>query len=166
MPLLVAMARGQQLILTPDQQSLLALWAGKTAIALIAATAPSLLPLVPMEHRRAIRERGVLNDEAWVGYCAWRGATTLVCSHVTEDDLTPTQGNEGTVVIFAFGPIAFKIVDLVHPLRPSEIMDTDWKDFPQFWPRLPTAVKWPPDGDAIAGDELAGLLRSSPTRDR
>ena len=72
-PLLVPMAQGRATIsLDSDSQAILALWAAKTAIALVAAT-PDLREFVPKAHRESVRRDGVPPVESWVGYVPWRG---------------------------------------------------------------------------------------------
>ncbi len=63
--LLVPMARGRSVSLDTGTQALLARWAAKTAIALI-ATDPELREVVPAKHRRLIRDEGRLADETMV----------------------------------------------------------------------------------------------------
>lgn len=73
-PLMVPMAKGRFVSLDPDSQALLALWASKTAVAVIAATAPQLREVVPIDQRRSVREGGRPGDETWVGHFPWRGS--------------------------------------------------------------------------------------------
>ena len=71
-PLLVAMARGRTLSLDQTSQTLLARWAHKTAIALIAAASDSRHP-VPEQHLTAVRTVGVPGDHCRVSFFSWRG---------------------------------------------------------------------------------------------
>lgn len=70
-PLLVPMAKGLTLSLDQTSQALLALWADKTAMALIAAD-PSQEDVVPLDRHRAVRE-GRVAENTWVAFS--RGAT-------------------------------------------------------------------------------------------
>jgi hypothetical protein len=73
-PLVESMAKGVTVVLDEQSQQLLALWATKTAIALLAAEDPATVPKV---HGRMVRDEARVPEGVWVGFFPWRGDPVL-----------------------------------------------------------------------------------------
>jgi hypothetical protein len=119
-PPLVPMARGFHFALDRESQQLLALWATKTAIALIAAT-DGLAGAVRIVHRRAVRENAEVPEGVWVGFFSWRGEPTIATSRFVSVD-------EGQVsaygAVLAFTGVGFSVKGFERP-EPAETLDGD-----------------------------------------
>jgi hypothetical protein len=61
------MARGRPIRLGRGEQDLLARWGAKTGYALLAAASDEFIEAVPFEHRRLLREEGVVHHNTWIG---------------------------------------------------------------------------------------------------
>jgi hypothetical protein len=85
-PLIEPMGKGERVTLGPSDQATLALWATKTAMAVIAGTAPELDDLVPIAHRRIVREEGLPPEQAWVGFFPWGGGIHLFAGDTDATD--------------------------------------------------------------------------------
>jgi hypothetical protein len=163
MPVIVPMARGRSISLDRETQALLALWAAKTAIALI-ATDPKLRDLVPMEHRRAVREESRLPDDIMVGLCAWRGEPAISIGH---GGITNPRGEKqkrsAYMAVLAFAGFGFFVTGFSDSIRPGEIIDGERPPVHQFWPPRTPLFNWPP---SISADEriLPGLAGWVPLR--
>jgi len=165
-PLLVPMAKGRVLSLDAANQALLALWANKTAIALIAADEIGLREIVPMDHRRAVREAGRPTDRTYVGYFPWRGSPVIsVGSAVFTSNVDPTSQFDSYGAILTFAQLAFVVFGLAEPLPSSVVIDADSSAMRQFWPpRLPL-LHWTP-GTPATNSNLGDLLNFVPLRSR
>lgn len=157
-PLLVPLAKGRTLVLSPDSQALLALWATKTAIALLAATNDELRDLVPMDHRRSVRYDGVVPADCWVGYFPWRGRVVFTGGEgVIGDDGEPSARHRTYGEVFTFGTIGFKVTGLIDPILPDYVLALDEPYICQFWPPTPGMITWPPDAPPVTEDRLQEL---------
>jgi len=169
-PLLEPMARGRALGLGSDSQALLALWAAKTAIALIAANnvenPPEATVVVPKDHRIAVRESGRPSDRVWVGFVPWRGTPIIstgeaVVGERTQAGLTDL---EGYVVVLAFASIAFKVAGFTRPVPATHVIRGWNPSIRQFWPLTGATVTWPPPGPPYTNMTLGSLLNFVPVR--
>jgi predicted RNA-binding Zn-ribbon protein involved in translation (DUF1610 family) len=149
-PLIVAMARGRSVSLDRETQALLARWAGKTAIALL-ATDPKLRQVVPVQHRRLIREEGRLANDIVVGLFTWRGEPVISIRH---GGITSRRGeNPGRsayAALLAFAGFGFFVTGSSDPVGPGEVIDAERPPMHQFWPPRTPLFHWPP---RMAADE-------------
>jgi hypothetical protein len=164
-PLLEPMAKGRVVGLDTESQALLALWAAKTAVALL-ATAPELAEIVPDKHRVAIRKDGRVSDETWVGYFPWRGGpvfSTAVGIAVSKVD--PTMRYETYSVTLTFRDIGFLVIGILDPIGAGEEINGERWPLLQFWPRATRMIVWPPEGDPFRpGEGMQSLLEFMPVR--
>lgn len=163
-PLIVPMATGRVLSIGPENQSLLALWATKTAIALTVATAPEYSDTIPLQHRSSVRFENRPPDTVWVGYLPWRGNTVF---SVGEGDVRHDNGSSGSYriygSIFAFGQMAFSVIGFIDSLDSRDVIDGDRPAVRQFWPPIaPRLIDWPPAAPATS--DLARVLGFVPLR--
>lgn len=164
-PLLVPMARGdRQLVLGSDEQGLLAQWAAKTGFALIAATAPELRDLVPVDHRRSVREYGFPpDDDLWIAYLPWAGSVHVFGGDVqiVDGGVTPPLSFQAYSSVFTFGKLAFKILGFIdHPS--GYILDGDMPSIRQVWPQKSSFIDWPPWGPPATDGHIQGVLDFKP----
>lgn len=162
-PLLVPMANGRVFSLGDDSQAVLALWAAKTAIALVAAS-PGLREFVPQSHRDSVRYSGVPPVDSWVGYVPWQGRSAQV--YVADNTLAsppdhPAAGNQSWSVVFVFKKAGFKVIGFMHPLPVGYRIDSGGFPVAQFWPRRPGLIHWPP-GDPAREDDFGKLAAFAP----
>lgn len=159
-PLLVPMARGHSLCLGRDSQATLALWADKTAMALLGA-APELREMVPLEHRRAVRAGSVAED-TWIGFFPWTGGPVISTGGAI---VTGPNGNYRIYnVVLAFARVAFSVVGFVDQVHPDEVIDSGERPpVRQLWPPKSRLIEWsmPPVADNRI---LPALLSSAPLR--
>lgn len=161
-PLLVPMAKGVSVALNRDSQALLALWANKTAIALVTANA-ELRQAIPATHRRAVRQ-GHIADDTWVGFFSWTGGPVLsVGRGDIRDKAGVAEGRESYMATFAFSKIAFSVMGLSEPIRPDEVIDLEPFPVQQFWPTKAQLLHWPAPSSAD-NRLLPVLLNSVPVR--
>lgn len=137
-PLLVPMARGFYFALDAHSQQLLALWAIKTAMALIAAT-DGLADAVPIEHHQAIRENDEVPEGAWVGFFSWRGEPTIATGRFVSADQARTSAYGA---VLAFAGVGFSVKGFERP-EPAETLDADVPPFRQIWPPRNALIHWP-----------------------
>lgn len=164
-PLLEPMAKGATLALDIESRNLLALWASKTGIALLAAKAPELREIVPMEHRRSIRELGVPHDEAWVGYFPWKGWTIITGGEADlwhRDRVDPPRGDHAYVSVFTFGQLAFKVFGVIGALIPGYALRIESPVVRQFWPPMPGLMNWPPAAPPVTEASMQEILSAAP----
>ncbi len=149
------MAKGHTLVLNTDSQALLALWAAKTAIALLASK-DELRDLVPMDHRRSVRYDSAVPADCWVGYLGWGGRVIFTGGEGTlDDDREPPSRYRTYGEIFTFGTIGFKVTGIIDPLPPEYVLALDEPYICQFWPPAPSMITWPP---SVALTAESGLL--------
>ena len=137
-PLLVPMAKGFTLSLDQTSQALLALWADKTAMALIAAD-PSQEDVVPLKHHRAVREGRVAEH---LGLFFSRGATGpffKTGSGVVTGAGEPPEPKGNYAAILTFAGIGFYVTGFTDSLD-SERIDGEPPPAAQFWPPKHTFV--------------------------
>jgi hypothetical protein len=155
-PLLVPMATGRTLALNVDSQAILALWATKTAMALIAATSPGLRDLVPMDHRRSVRYDGMPPADCWVGYLPWRGREVITGGEgAIGSNVGPAARHRSYAEFFAFGGIGFHVTGLIDPLLSGYVLALDEPYICQFWPPVTGMIIWPPDVPPVTEDRVA-----------
>lgn len=168
-PLLEPMAKGRALALNPDSQAVLALWASKTAIALIAANnvenPPDATVEVPADHRASVREHGRPSDAVWVGYVPWQGTAIISTGeavvHDREGRDTPF---DSYVVVLAFAKVAFKVTGFMEPLPATQVIEGNVSSISQFWPPMHQMLVWPAPGPPGTNDTLGALLNFLPLR--
>jgi hypothetical protein len=165
-PLLVPMAKGRVLSLGHDHQALLAVWAAKTAAALIAATSPELREAIPAEHRHCVREDGRPFAECWIGFFPWQG-NALIAGGTATAEAADGVSYDAYVSVLAFAKIGFVVTGFMRPLSPIDVLDGDKSSLIRFWPPRAGLVDWPPMGPPLRpGDDLATLLSTAPMRRR
>lgn len=157
-PVVVPMARDFRLALDPESQHLLALWATKTAMALLAAT-DGLADAVPIGHRRAVRENAEVPAGVWVGFFSWRGEPTIATGRFVADH---AAGASAYGSVLAFAGVGFTVKGFERP-EPSETLDGDAPPFRQFWPPRNALIEWP---SRVAADRtlLPVLMNFPPPR--
>lgn len=154
-PLIVPMARGFHLALDPESQQLLALWATKTAMALIAAT-DGLDDAVPIGHHQAVRDNAEVPDGVWVGFFSWRSEPTIAAGQFVSAD---EAGATAYGAVLAFAGVGFSVKGFERP-DPTETLDGDVPPFRQFSPPRTSLVDWP---TPVAADlALLPLLMNFP----
>lgn len=165
-PLLVPMAQGRIVSLGTEPQGLLAEWAAKTAVALIAATSPELREAVPAEHRRCIREDARPFGESWIGFFPWRG-NALIAGGVGVVAAGEGASYDAYLSVLAFAKIGFVVTGFMKALSPIDALDGDKPSLIRFWPAGGGLVHWPPVGPPLRpGDDVATLLSTAPLRRR
>jgi hypothetical protein len=149
-PLIVPMATGRHaLSLGEEGQTILALWASKTAMALLAAFDRSLGESVPRQHRDSVRYSGLPPANGWVGYYAWKGRTNLFVS----DNVLSLALLGGSVeieaygVMFSFRRLAFKVVGFIDPVPQGYAIGIGSHPIRQVWPVVPSLIQWPPPAE-------------------
>lgn len=169
-PLLVPMAMGRATVaLDRDSQALLALWASKTAMMLIAMRS-ELRDLVPQDHRDSVRHSGSAPAECWVGYFPWKGGTNIF----TSDDALTIIGvsearrveNQAYSAIFTFKGAGFKVIGFVTPPPSRFVIDGGTQQIIQVWPVTPGLAAWPPDGGPLGQRAFTDLVTYAPLKDR
>jgi hypothetical protein len=159
-PLLVPMAKGMAMGLDLDSQQLLSLWATKTAIALIAGT-DGLDDILPVRHRRAIREDAEVPDEVFVAFFRWAGSPIVATGSPSFHSEADHHEAYGAVLTFA--QVGFYVVGLRDSLPPHEMIDGDGSQVRQFWPPKHQLITWPPHG-GLDNRRLPDLLSLAPVR--
>jgi hypothetical protein len=161
-PLLVPIARGFTLRLDSDTQALLALWAHKTAIALVAAT-PIESDAVPEPHRRAVRDRGSAGTDTWVAFFAWHGSPVLGTAKMQlVDRALPHAPRSGYLAFLTFAQLGFAVIGVTEPLRAHETIDAELPPLARFWPQRAQLQPWPPR--PVDNRVLPALLSFVPIR--
>ena len=165
-PLLVPMAKGRSVVLEKKSQHLLALWATKTAIALIAATAVELRDFVPIEHRRLVREKGLPPDDCWVGFIPWNGTVHIFAGDhdVLDHNMHPPPHFKSYGAVFTFAQLAFKVVGFLDPLPDGYRIDGEMPSIKQFWPEYASTITWPPWGPPAGNGNMEGIVGFAPIR--
>jgi len=149
-PLIVPMARGRSVSLDRETQAVLARWAAKTASALI-ATDPELREVVPIEHRRLIRDEGRLSTEIMVGLFAWRGDPVISIRHgAIASRSSDNTGRSAYAALLAFPGFGFFVIGFSDAVRMGELIDGERPPVHQFWPPRTSLFHWPP---RVAADE-------------
>jgi hypothetical protein len=162
-PLIVPMATGRSIVaLGPETREMLALWASKTAMALLAAH--DLHDLVPQEHRDAIRYQGVPSPWSWVGYFKWAGGPNL---YLAQSDLAtarpyPAGMGETYTAVLSFRELAFSMVGFVDPIPPGFGISSGHHPIIQFWPRRAAIGYWPPEGEPANAAAIEDIARFTP----
>jgi hypothetical protein len=168
-PLAVPMARGLALGLGVDSQEVLALWASKTAIALIAANnvenPPDSAIFVPTDHCVSVREAGRPSDDVWVGYVPWHGSPIVAAGEaVLVDPQDGVTKFEAYVVVLAFEKVAFKVVGFTTSVPPTHTIHGNRASISQFWPLPGGLIHWPALGPPATNATLGALLNFVPLR--
>jgi hypothetical protein len=130
-PLLVPMAKGMAMGVDLASQQLLALWATKTAIALLAGT-DGLGEVVPASHRRAIRDDAEVPRDVFVGFFHWAGGPIVATG--LPSLRSETDRHEAYGAMLTFARVGFYVVGLRDSLQGHERVDGDGPQVRQFWP--------------------------------
>ena len=159
-PLLVPMAKGMTLSLGAESKAVLAHWAHKTAVSLVAAT-PGGARVVPEQHRRAIRDDGSPGQAAWIAFFAWQGEPVLGTGEFQIAMRGSAEGERnGYLAFLAFAGVGFAVV-ASDGLRDQETIDTDFP-LARFWPSTTGYESWPPP--TVDNRVLPALLNFNPLR--
>ncbi len=161
-PLLVPMAKGMAMGLDLAIQQLLALWATKTAIALLAGT-DGLGEVVPVSHRRAIRDDAEVARDVFVGFFRWAGGPIVATG--SPSLRSETDHHEAYGAILTFARVGFYVVGLRDSLQGHEAIDGDGPQVRQFWPPMNRLITWPPL-PGLDNTRLPHLLSLAPIRRR
>jgi hypothetical protein len=163
-PLLVPMARGMTLSLDQASQQLLALWADKTAMALIGADETLRGNVLPPEHTTAVRE-GRLADQTWVAFFPWTGGPVLGTGfgQVARTKPPPVVMLRAYMAFLTFAQIGFCVMGIIDPLDQDERIDRELTSTYQFWPLRRPLLHWPP-GPPVDNRILPVLMSSAPIR--
>jgi hypothetical protein len=165
-PLIVSMAKGRVISLGGDHRELLALWASKTAAALLAATAPELREAVPLGHRLCVRREGRVHQDCWIGWFPWRG-NALIAGGNAVAHASATAEYDTYLSILAFANVGFVLTGFSSQLSPTDVLDLDKPSLVRFWPPRPGLVHWPPVGPPLRpGTDVATLLSTAPLKRR
>lgn len=151
-PLLEPLARGMRLVLAQESQQLLALWAVKTAIALLAAEDPAT---VPKAHGEAVRDEARVADGTWVGFFPWRNVPVL--STIATSSAPTTAGPVDTYgALLAFGAVGFVVFGIKAAPPVPAVLTGEPPPLRQFWPPRHRMIEWPP-GPPADTTWLSGL---------
>jgi hypothetical protein len=170
-PILVPLARGRILSFDDDTRLLLALWAAKTGMALLAAH--GLGHLLPQGHRDAVRYHAEPPADSWVGYYPWAGRGPRLFSAENELPLSPPDPPHRLQTydsIFSFGKIGFMFHGFTEPLPDGwriggppggPVIFVGRAPMVQFWPIWPGMLHWPPTGKHATAADVAHFARFS-----
>ena len=136
-PLLEPMAKSTRLVLADDSQQLLALWANKTAIALLAAEDSATVPKL---HGTTIRNEARVAEGTWVGFFRWRGNPVLSTSAASRGP----AGLEVYAALLAFGAVGFVVFGNKAAPADSRVLTGEPAPLRQFWPPTHRMIEWPP----------------------
>jgi hypothetical protein len=160
--LLVPMAKGMAMGLDLTSRQLLALWATKTAVALIAGT-DGLGEVVPIGHRRAIRNDAQVPRDVFVAFFRWAGGPIVATGSPSLH--SETDHHEAYGAMLTFAQVGFYVVGLRDSLASHEIIDGDGPQVRQFWPSVDRLITWPPL-HGLDNTRLPRLLSFAPIRRR
>jgi hypothetical protein len=151
-PLLGPMAQGMSFVLDQASQQTLALWANKTAIALLAAQDPAI---VPKAHGKMVRNEARVADGTWVGFFPWRGDPVL--STTGSSHSSATTGSLDTYgALLAFGAVGFVVFGIKAAPAVPRVLTGEPPPLRQFWPPRHRMIEWPP-GPPADTTWLSGL---------
>lgn len=158
-PLLEPMAKGMRLVLGQQSQQLLALWANKTTIALLAAEDPTT---VPKAHGKMVRDEARVGDGTWVGFFPWRGDPVL--STTASSYANASTGPVDTYgALLAFGAVGFCVFGIKAAPAVPHALTGEPPPLRQLWPPRHRMIEWPPgpppDSTFISG--LRQFVRST-----
>jgi hypothetical protein len=142
-PLLVPMARGRSVSLGPESQQLLALWADKTATALIAAD-ETFVDVLPEAHRTAVRQ-GRVAAETWVALFPWEGGPVIgTASGEVKTGSALAKRRDAYMAFLTFARIGFCVIGFGAALEPDERVAGELPSICQLWPPMHRLINWPP----------------------
>lgn len=162
-PLLVPMGRGVLLSLNRDSQRLLARWASKTALALMAAR--------PDEDNRQLQvqgrtiRQGEVPPDTWVAYMSWHGGPIISTGY---GGAAPRglggPATEMYGVILTFARVGFYVVSFLDGLPSHASVGGAPGPLRQFWPMRRPYLDWPPP--TVDNRTLPALLGFAPLQRR
>jgi hypothetical protein len=139
-PLLGPMAQRMSFVLDQASQQTLALWANKTAIALLAAQDPAI---VPKAHGKMVRNEARVADGTWVGFFPWRSDPVL--STTGSSHSSATTGSLDTYgALLAFGAVGFLVFGIKAAPAVPRVLTGEPPPLRQFWPPRHRMIEWPP----------------------
>jgi hypothetical protein len=156
------MAHDISLSLDATSRSRLALWAHKTAIALLAAT-PEQRDAVPTEHRRVVRDTDQAHRDVWIGFFSWRGGPVLGTAQGSIS--SPETGHracDSYLAFLTFAHVGFAVIGFSNPSELNQVVGGQIPPAIQFWPPTPGLSFWPPP--ALDNSVLPALLNFVPLR--
>jgi hypothetical protein len=161
-PILEAMGRGKPILLGETEQDVLGRWGAKTGYALVAAE-KDLRELIPVEHRRMLREQNTVHPLTWIGYASWLGsAQKFGGDHSIQTPQERTIRAYGAILTFQ--KVALKMFGFYEPV-PEHVIAFDTDSLKQIVPRLDREVAWPlfPAAGNRNTQSLAELVPLTPT---
>lgn len=163
-PLLVPMATGRTFSMDEASQQLLALWADKTAMALIGTDETLRGEVLPPKHTAAVRGGGVA-DQTWVAFFPWAGGPVLGTGFGQVARSAPGRATalRAYMAFLTFAQIGFCVIGIVDPLNPDEQIEREFPSMSQFWPPRRPLMYWPP-GAPVDNRILTVLMNSAPIR--
>jgi hypothetical protein len=162
-PLIEPMAWGRTAVsLGAEGQRLLALWAAKTGMALLAAT--KLTDAIPQTHRDSVRHHAQPPADSWVGYFPWTGGPNVWAAEGDMATNTPNPAFRGDTytVIFAFRRLAFMLVGFRDPIPAGYRIGSGTYPIHQVWPTQASLIHWPPDEPPANAGVMPDLVRFAP----
>ena len=141
-PLLEPMVEGGARRYSPEEQAVLATWGARAAYAVLTVERKSAG--VPRSHRRAVRERRLPHENAFVGFGRYRPnhigvlATRLLVPLEEEED-----GVEAYSVLAVFGHLVLKVFG-VHRRPTTTRVKAPEGLMVRFWPPQEEELDWPP----------------------
>jgi hypothetical protein len=142
-PLIVPMAKGLTFSLGTKEQALLARWSVKTAMALLSAE-PGDQEAVPLEHRKALRERGEILADTWVGIFRWHGEPVIMSGDgVARNRKQPGLVRQTYSAMLAFEGFGFYVTAFSEPIGPGARLGGDQLPMLSVWPARSRLVHWP-----------------------
>jgi hypothetical protein len=151
-PLLEPMAKGMRLALAEYSQQLLALWANKTAIALLAAEDPAT---VPKAHGKMVREGARVADGTWVGFFPWRDDPVLSTNASSWAPAT-TGAVDAYGALLAFRALGFVVFGIKAAPAVPPVLTGEPPPLRQLWPPRHRMLEWPP-GPPADNTWISGL---------
>jgi hypothetical protein len=160
-PLLAPMAQGMRLVLDQESQQVLALWANKTAIALMAAEDAAT---VPKAHGKMVRDEVRVADGTWVGFFLWRGDPVMSTAASSQASAT-TSPLDAYGALLAFGAVGFVVFGIKAAPAFPRVLTGEPPPLRQLWPpRHRMATKGLVDSAADGAIATATKHRRTPAR--
>jgi hypothetical protein len=145
---------------------LLALWAAKTAIMLMASH-PDLREFVPQSHRDSVRRAVLPPTNCWVGYYPWEGDVHVFGSDnvLTFTGVNPPLRLESQSYssVFTFRRLGFAVVGFIDGPPSGRRISGQTDMMKQFWPSTSGLIHWPPIGEVPSTPaDVVWIIRFAP----
>lgn len=158
-PLLVPMGRGMTLSLNEESQELLALWAAKTALSLMAAR-PEGHNLRLHTHGQAVR-LGQIPAGTWIAYMSWHGGPIISTAYGgAVRPALPRSESEIYGVILTFADVGFYVISFLDGVPSGADIGGAPQPLRQCWPVQRRYLSWPPP--TVDNRILPALLSFTP----